>query len=324
MSKNIFLFLLGVLIVALPFVCNDYILSILILSLYFAYVGQAWNLMMGYAGQLSLGHALYVGVGAYLGAGFFVHFNLSPWLSMIIIFCFTAGLGAFIAWLGFRFAIKGVHFTLLTIAFAECARLVFEHWHYFGATAGLFIPVKSDQGIDLLNLRGSSTMFFYLFASLTTLMFIFVRKVLKTKLGFQMLALREDQQAAESLGIPLLKVKITAVALSGGLASIGGLLYAFYQNSLFPDQAFGMARSVEFLMGPIVGGVGTLLGPIVGALVLTPLGESMAYLADALQIHIPGLKHLFYGLSMLAIMLFLPKGLWPTVKNRIWPNAHVL
>ncbi len=315
---------LGLVALLAPWVLDDYILSILILSFYFAYVGQAWNLMMGYAGQLSLGHALYVGLGAYIGAGLFVHFNLSPWLTAILAFSLTAALGAFMAWLGFRFAIKGVHFALLTIAFAECARLIFEHWHYFGATAGLFLPVKGGQALDIVHLRGQPIVFYYLFLAMVVLLFLAIRKLLRTRLGYFMLALREDQQAAESLGIPLLNVKIIAVALSGGIASLGGLVFAFYQNSLFPEQTFAMARSIEFLMGPIVGGVGTLFGPIVGALLLTPMGEGLAHLMDMFSVHVPGLKHLFYGTAMLSIMLFLPKGIWPTLHKRIKGNAHVL
>ncbi|MBX9977550.1 MAG: branched-chain amino acid ABC transporter permease [Alphaproteobacteria bacterium] len=316
MKSIIFLVITLALMVA-PWLCNDYVISILILSLYFAYVGQAWNLMMGYAGQLSLGHALYVGLGAYLGAGLFVHFNLSPWITAFIAFGVTAGIGAFIAWLGFRFAIKGVHFTLLTIAFAECARLIFEHWSYFGATAGLFLPVKGGQAIDIIHLRGKPILFYYVFLLMVGALFLVIRRLLQTRLGYFMLALREDQEAAASLGIPLLKVKIIAVALSGGLSSLGGLVYAFYQNSLFPEQTFSMASSIEFLMGPIVGGVGTLLGPIIGAFLLTPLGEGLAYTMDAMDFHVPGLKHLFYGSAMLAIMLFIPKGLWPTLKSRL-------
>lgn len=322
--KPLLLIILSAALAVAPWIFNDYILSILILSLYFAYVGQAWNLMMGYAGQLSLGHALYVGLGAYLGAGFFVHFHLSPWITALLAFGITALLGAFMAWLGFRFAIKGVHFTLLTIAFAECARLIFEHWHYFGATAGLFLPVKSGQSMDIVNMRGQPILFYYLFLFMVGTLFLFIRKLLNTRFGYFMLALREDQQAAESLGIPLLKIKIIAVALSGGIASIGGLVFAFYQNSLFPEQTFAMARSVEFLMGPIVGGVGTLLGPIVGAFLLTPMGEGLAYTMDAMNLHVPGLKHLFYGLAMLSIMLFLPKGIWPSLQQRFKRNAHVV
>ena len=299
----------------LPLVVDDYILSVLILAFYFAYVGQAWNLMMGYAGQLSLGHALYVGLGAYIGAAMFVHFKISPLLVAPIAFTVTALIGAFIAWVGFRFAIKGVHFALLTIAFSECARIVFEHWQFFGATAGFFIPVKGRGYQDLLNLRGTPIIFYYAFFIMTIALYAFTHNLLKTRFGYFMQALREDQEAAESLGIPLLKIKVMTVALSGGLSSLGGLVFAFYQNSLFPDHTFAMARSIEFIMGPIVGGVGSTLGPIVGALLLTPLGEFFAYGVDTINMDIPGVKHLFYGVAMLTIMLFLPRGIWPTLRD---------
>lgn len=299
----------------IPFLVDDYILSILILTFYFAYVGQAWNLMMGYAGQLSLGHALYVGLGAYIGASAFVHFHISPLLIAPVVFVLSALIGAFIAWIGFRFAIKGVHFTLLTIAFAECARIIFEHWQWFGAMAGFFIPVKGGGYHDWINLRAEPIFFYYTFFIMTVILYGFVRYVLSTRFGYFMLALREDPQAAESLGIPLLKTKVMAVALSGGLASLGGLVFAFYQSSLFPEQTFSMSRSIEFIMGPIVGGVGSALGPILGALILTPLGELLAHSVDLIDLNIPGVKHLFYGASMLGIVLFLPKGVWPSLRD---------
>jgi len=317
MNRIVFI-AIGILVSLLaPLFLDKYVLSILILSLYFAFVGQAWNLMMGFAGQLSLGHALYVGLGAYLGAGFFVQFGLNPWLTIIFAFCASAVLGAFIAWLGFRFAIKGVHFALLTIAFAESARLIFDHLDFFGGTGGLFLPVKGGEDWNFLQLRGQPLMFYYVFLGATAALCLFIRSLLKTRFGYYMMALREDQEAAQSLGIDLLRVKIIAVALSGGIASIGGLLFAFYQNSLFPDHTFAMARSIEFLMGPIVGGVGTLVGPIVGALLLTPLGEAMTALLDLVGLDLPGTKHLFYGLSMLLIMLYLPKGIWPFFEGYI-------
>ena len=296
--KNLILpFLIGglALLLAVPFVANDYILSVLILTLYSAFLGQAWNLMMGFAGQLSLGHSLYVGIGAY---------------------------AVCIAFLGFRFAIKGVHFSLLTIAFAECGRILFDHWNWFGASAGLFLPITS--AMDLINLRAAPYVFYYIFLMLTILGFFFCRYLMQTRLGYAWLALREDQDAAASLGVNLLKTKILAVALSAGMTALGGTIYGFYQNALFPDQVFAMAKSVEILMGPIVGGIGTLMGPIVGAIILTPLGEFFSHLTASFEL--PGLKHLFYGMAMLAIMLFVPSGIWPKIKERyiIFKESNVI
>lgn len=317
-------FLIGclALLLVVPFVANDYILSVLILTLYSAFLGQAWNLMMGFAGQLSLGHSLYVGIGAYVGAGFFVHFGLSPWLGMILAVLIASSVAVFIAFLGFRFAIKGVHFSLLTIAFAECGRILFDHWDWFGGSAGLFLPITS--AIDLINLRAAPYVFYYIFLMLTILGFFFCRYLMQTRLGYAWLALREDQDAAASLGVNLLKTKILAVALSAGMTALGGTIYGFYQNALFPDQVFAMAKSIEILMGPIVGGVGTLMGPIVGAIILTPLGDFFSHLTASFEL--PGLKHLFYGMAMLAIMLFVPSGIWPKIKERyiIFKESNVI
>ena len=138
------LFLLGALLVgflAAPLFAGDYVLTVLILILYFAYTGQAWNIMMGFAGQLSLGHALYVGLGAYTAAALYVHFGLGPWIGLLVAIPVAAITGAFIGFLAFRFRVAGVYFAILTIAFAEFARVGFDHLGWTNASSGLFLPV---------------------------------------------------------------------------------------------------------------------------------------------------------------------------------------
>ena len=144
-----------------PLFADDFQLSILALIFLFAYVGQAWNLMMGFAGQLSLGHALYFGVGGYTVAVFAQIFGLTPWLGMVAAFAVCALLGIVLGALGFRFAVRGVYFALLTIAFAELARVLFEHWDFVGKTGGLFLPAVTAQNNPLFSLRGSATFFYY-------------------------------------------------------------------------------------------------------------------------------------------------------------------
>ena len=127
-------------LVALPVVISGYLLSVAILILYFAYTGQAWNVMMGFAGQLSLGHSLYVGVAAYAAAALYVHFGVGPWMGVWLAVLLCAGLGAAIGFLAFRFGIGGVYFALLTIAFAEFTRIGFDHFEWVGASGGFFLP----------------------------------------------------------------------------------------------------------------------------------------------------------------------------------------
>ncbi|MBY0462379.1 MAG: branched-chain amino acid ABC transporter permease [Alphaproteobacteria bacterium] len=305
--------LIAVLALAVPFLFNGYVVSILIVTLYISYVGQAWNLLLGFGGQLSLGHALYTGLGAYLSSVLFIKYGISPWVSLIFVALFCAILGGLIGTLGFRFGLSGVHFTLLTIAFAECTRLLFEHWAWFGATAGLFIPVTTDSS-SLWYLRGSTNMFYYLFLGLVIGAYFLCRLFLESKLGYFARAVRENELAASSLGINVFQTKVILMALSAAIASIGGVFFAFYQNSLFPDQTFAMTKSIEIVMGSIVGGIGTLIGPILGAFILIPLGELLSYvLSDS----VTGIKLLFQGVLLLLMVLFLPKGLWPFLQ-KIW------
>src|SRR5258707_4014648 len=151
------LVLLGLLLAVLlgaPWLANDYLLTILITILYFAYTGQAWNIMMGFAGQLSLGHAIYVGLGAYTAAALYVHFGVAPWIGLLAAVPVAMAVGAIIGFLAFRFGVAGVYFAILTIAFAEFSRIGFDHITYTGGSAGLFLPVAQYTHNDLWNLRG--------------------------------------------------------------------------------------------------------------------------------------------------------------------------
>jgi len=157
-----------------PIFAGDYLLTVLILMLYFAYSGQAWNIMMGFAGQLSLGHALYVGLGAYTAAALYVHFGIGPWLGLLVAVPLAAAAGAFIGYLAFRFRVGGVYFAILTIAFAEFARVGFDHLAWTRGSSGLFLPVAQYSHNDLWHLRGHPVMFYYILLVATVLAFIIV------------------------------------------------------------------------------------------------------------------------------------------------------
>jgi branched-chain amino acid transport system permease protein len=306
--------LIAVLVVA-PMVVDDYILTVLIIVLYLSYTGQAWNLMLGFAGQLSLGHALFVGLGAYMSAALFVKFGIAPWLGVFGAVAVSVLAGSIIGYLGFRFSIRGVYFALLTIAFAEFTRVILDHVTWLGGTEGMFLPVANRETIDLLNLRGSPVMFYYVILALTFAALALCRVLLNSKLGFYWRAIREDQEAAQALGIDVFRYKMIAVMVSSGLAGIAGVFYAFYYNNLFPGSLFSINQSIEMLLGPVVGGVGTLFGPILGAFVLTPLGEVLTALTEGWGLD--GIKQFFWGAAVVAIVLFRPSGLWPWIHERL-------
>ncbi|HEY4370827.1 MAG TPA: branched-chain amino acid ABC transporter permease [Burkholderiales bacterium] len=305
------------LLLVAPWLVNAYVLSLLVVVLYFAYAGQAWNIMMGFAGQLSLGHSLYVGLGAYTAAALFVKFGLNPWVGFLAAMVVTTAMGAFIGFLAFRFGIGGVYFAILTIAFSEFVRIGFDHWPALGGSGGLFLPVANLSSNDLPNLRGAPVMFYYVMLVMTALALGFCRWLLGSRLGYYWQAIRENEDAAAALGIPVFRYKMIAVMLSSAMTAFAGVFYAFYYNNLFPEQIFSMGRSIEIILGPIIGGLGTLFGPIVGAFVLTPLADGLSELLQWAGIDVPGVKQVFYGLCLLGVVVFLPNGIWPVLARRL-------
>ena len=311
----------------LPLWGSSYIMTVATTVFYLALIGQSWNLMLGFAGLLSIGHALFVGIGAYTSAYLFSAVGLPPIIGVVPAIGLSILMGMLIGYLGFRFAIGGVYFALLTIAFAEFVRIVIDHVSWLGATEGFFLKVSAAdrKGIDLINLRGSPEMFYYLIMALALGALALCWYLLRSKLGYYWQAIRDDEEAAQALGVNVFRYKMYAVIISSGMAGVAGVFYAFYQNSLFPEIVFNIERSIEVTLGPIVGGVGTLFGPIFGTFILTPLGE---FITDAIEqlkhwglidpkAKLDGLKLLVWGLVVVLIVLFKPKGLWPWFRDAL-------
>jgi len=319
MNRNAVLLLsiLGIFLLILPTITNAYVLSVATLILFFAYTGQAWNVMMGFAGQLSLGHSLYVGVAAYAAAGLFFHYGIGPWAGLWLAILLCVLLGMLIGFLAFRFSISGVYFALLTIAFAEFTRIGFDHIDWLGGPGGLFIKVAQRDKMDLLNFRGPPAMYYYAILFLTVLAFAGCSYLLKSKAGYYWQAIRENEEAAQALGINTFRWKMLAVAISSAMTAVAGVFYAFYYNNLFPEQIFHISRSIEIILGPIIGGIGTLFGPILGAVVLTLLSDGITEGLAALGWEIPGIKQVFYGVVLLMVVMFLPNGIWPALAKRL-------
>jgi branched-chain amino acid transport system permease protein len=316
--RNLVLLLALLVVLALaPLVASDYMLTVLIVILYFAYLGQSWNIMMGFAGLLSLGHALYVGLGAYTAAALYIRFGVPPWLGLFVAVPLAALAGAFIGFLAFRFRVGGVYFAILTIALAEFARLGFDHLTWTGGSAGLFLPVTQYAHNDLWHLRGHPAMFYYILLAATVLALVGSRALLKSRIGYFWLAIREDEEAARAVGINTFHYKMLAVVISAAMTSFAGVIYAFYYNNLFPEQVFHILRSIEIILGPIVGGVGTLIGPILGAFILTGLAETLTAALNAIGLDLPGAKQVFYGVCLLLVITALPEGVWPWLAARI-------
>jgi len=311
------LLVLAIALFAAPFFVGDYLLTILILIFYFAYTGQAWNVLTGFTGYLSLGHAIYVGLGAYTTAALYVHFGIGPWVGLPTAVLICAACGAIMGFLAFRFGVGGVYFAILTIAFCEFTRIGFDHLKWVGGSGGLFLPVANYAHNDLWNLRGSPTMFYYVMLIAAIVALALCRIMMRTRIGYYWLAIREDEQAAQALGIDTFRYKMLAVVISAAMTSFAGMFFAFYYNNLFPEQTLNIARSIEITLGPFIGGVGTLIGPIVGAFVLTGLSETLNEVLALLGIQTPGAKQVFYGFALLFVIVLMPHGIWPPLAKRL-------
>lgn len=310
------------LFLAAPLILDRYTLSVLVLVLYFAYLGQAWNVMMGFAGLLSIGHALYLGLGAYVSAALFVHFGVPAIVGVVAAMLAAACAAGVVGWLGFRFRIGGVYFALLTIAFAEVARIGFDHFDWTGGAGGLFIPVDASKRFDLVNLRGGVALYYYVILALCAGALALCTFLKRSRLGYFWLAIREDEAAARALGIDVFRCRMAAVLLSAAMTALAGTFLAFYDNNLFPENVFSISRSVDLMLAPIVGGLGTLVGPIIGAFILTPLGEILLAATKAAGIEYPGIELVFHGILLVAIIRALPGGVWPWLLRRFGPAAQ--
>jgi branched-chain amino acid transport system permease protein len=318
--KRLYTFLLiGLLILlVLPKFLSSYALGVFIMIFFYAYLGQSWNILTGYTGVISLGHSLYIGVGAYATTYLVMAFGLSPWIGMWIGGTCAALIGLVIGYLGFRFGMKGVYFVLLTIAFAEIGRLILLHLKVFGSFQGLFItPNFSYRNFQFK----SNHAYYYIGLGYVIFSLIVVRLIERSKIGRYMVALREDEDAAESLGVNVFKYKMIAICISAFMTSLAGAFYANYLYYLHPGTLMSMAFSIEIILRPIIGGLGTVLGPIIGSFLITPLAElSRSYFAKA---GYEGLHLVIYGFLLVAVVLFFPKGVVSYIKKLFMPAiAH--
>ncbi len=296
--------LVWVFLLLLPLFLDKYLLGILVMVFYYAYLGQAWNVLTGYTGHVSLGHALYVGIGAYTTTFLAQNLGISPWLGMWAGAFLASGVGLCVGFLGFRFGLRGVYFVILTIAFAEMGRLVVSHLEVLGSFTGIFVDFR--PGFWNMQFRGNLP-YYYISLGMLTGACLLVRVLELSRLGRLMVAVREDETAAAATGVDTLGCSLAAMGISAFLTALAGAFYANYIFYLQPNTLFGMGLSIELILRPIIGGVGTVLGPVLGSFLLTPMAElSRAYLARG---GLEGLHLVLYGVLTIVVVLFMRRGI---------------
>jgi branched-chain amino acid transport system permease protein len=270
-------------------------------------MASAWNIVCGYTGQLSLGHSALAGIGGYVSTLLLINAGVSPWVGMLVGAVSATGVGVLVGWPCFR--LRGPYFALTTIAFAEILRIWTENTEeIFGielrGAQGLSVPLKGHAPA-LFQFEGKAPYYFIILAMLAAVMAL-TWWMERSRMGFYLKAIRADQDGAEALGVNSTRYLLSAMAVSSFLTALGGSFYAQYFRYINPERNMGLDFSIELALMGIVGGQGTVVGPVLGALLLTPAGEiTRATLGGKL----PGLHLVIYGLVLILAMLFLPKGL---------------
>jgi len=292
-----------VVLAAVPLVVHSNVtLNFLVVALMIALAGQGWNILGGYGGQYSFGHAAFFGTGAYVTAILQMRYGINAWFGFAMGIAAGAALGGALGALVFRSGLRGSYFALVTLAFAEVLRIIASVAPITGAGVGTLI--KLDLGIQTLQFQ-SRAAYYWIILVLVGISLVIARLIERSRFGAWLIAVRENEDAARALGVDASTVKTVAMVISAAITAAAGCFYAQY--FLFVDSgiAYGTWISVEALLTPIIGGVGTVFGPLLGALVVKTLSEGAKLLAgDA-----PGLDLIIYGAVLVLVIWIMPRGL---------------
>lgn len=296
-------------LVALPHLLpNAFYVHVVVMMAIFAVLGAAWNLVGGYAGQLSLGHAAFFGTGAYASTLLVISYHLSPWLTL-----WVGGLAALLLSVPVGricFRLQGPYFAIATIGLAEALRLLVLHYREVtNGAQGLTVPFRGDSPWQLQ--FGSKLPYYYIALVMAALMVVLARRLERSRLGHYLVAIGQDQAAAEAIGIDSARAKARALALSAFVTGVAGVFYAQYTYVIHPDSVFSLGMSVQIALVAIVGGVGTAVGPVLGAVIMELFVQS-TQIAFAGQY--PGLELMVYGALLIAVIRWWPRGVirWAT------------
>ncbi|MGX1389455.1 ABC-type branched-subunit amino acid transport system ATPase component/ABC-type branched-subunit amino acid transport system permease subunit [Bradyrhizobium japonicum] len=302
-----------------PLLIKDvYVQNILILTLMYAALSQSWNILSGYCGQISLGHALYFGIGAYTTELLFTKFGVLPWFGML-----AGGVIAAIIAMGLGypfFRLRGHYFVIATIVIAEIGLLLFQNWEWAGAAMGITVPVRGDSWLKFQFMR-SKLPYFYFALVLCSLAWFVTWWLEDSKWGFWWRAVKDNPEAAESLGVVVFNSKMGAAAVSAFLVAIGGAFYAQFLAYIDPESVMGFQFSLLMALPAVLGGIGTLWGPVLGAAILIPMTElTRSYIGGSGR----GVDLIVYGALIVAISLALPRGLVSLFSRSKGEGSHAM
>jgi branched-chain amino acid transport system permease protein len=301
-----------------PLLAPNYLVTVGMLMFFTAFLGQSWNVSGGFAGQTSFGHAVFFGVGAYTSTILHVSHGWNPWLAWPVAMAMGGLVGAGIAFLSFRAGLRGSYFALITLAFAEVFRIVANSASF--TRGGLGMLIKADQRPVNFQFR-DPIWIYYIALGLCLVSLAIAWWLTRSRFGARLVAIRENEDAARALGIDVFTEKVKVLALSGAMCAAGGTFYAQKYLYIDPNIAFGIDKSVEMLLVTMVGGAGTIFGPLIGSIALTTINEltrSAASIFPALK-NVQPLSLIVYGAMLILIVARLPDGFASLLKR--WRHA---
>jgi len=297
-----------------PLAVRDaFLLDGLILILLWGAAAAAWNVAGGYAGQVSLGHAAFFGLGAYAAALLGTRWEISPWIGLLVGAALATAVGFLIGFLSNR--LRGPYFVLATIAFSQVLLVVASRWR--GFTAGSEgIPVPFRPGFWTLGIS-DKRVWVYLILVLAVAVYLIELYLERSRRGYQLAAVREDEDAALSLGVPARWLKVAAVTASAALTAVCGALWSQYVGFVDPFYVFSVDLSVRFALAAVIGGIGTALGPFLGAALVTVLETYLRGQFGGIGAGLVGIYLIIYGVALIVIMRFAPQGVVPWIGERL-------
>jgi branched-chain amino acid transport system permease protein len=276
----------------------------MIMIMMYATMSIGWNVIGGYTGQVSFGNAAFFGLGAYATAILLVNYNINPWLGMLAGCILSVCLAVIVGYPCFR--LRGHYFAIATIAVGEIMGLIFTNWDYVGAAVGIYLPIM-EESLTNFEFHSSKIPYYYIILAMLLFAIAVSYAVEESRLGYYLRAIKDDPDGARSLGIDIQKYKMIAFAISAVLTSICGTFYAQYVLYIHPSSTMDLMMSIHLCIIVMIGGIGKLFGPILGAFIFIPLMElTRVYLGSEGQ----GIDMIIYSLLVIIIAIWRPQGLW--------------
>ncbi|MGD1074720.1 MAG: branched-chain amino acid ABC transporter permease [Thermodesulfovibrionales bacterium] len=293
------------LLIVFPLVVRQsFHIHVMILVFMFGMLGVAWNIMGGYAGMFSFGQAAFFGIGAYTSSYLSIAYGVNPWIGLFAGGCAAALVAAAIGYPCSN--LRGHYFAIASIAFAEIVRIVFNNWQMVGAAEGLSLPMQNESFTNFL-FNSSKLPYYYIMLAFLLVSLAVCYSIATSKMGYYFRAIKESHKIAEGLGVDVVLYRLMAIMISAFLSAMAGTFYAQYILYIDPGSVMLLATSVQIVLISMLGGAGSIMGPVIGAAILIPASE---YTRVILGNKGTGVDMLIYGLLITLISMYYPEGVW--------------